>query len=137
MAAVTLVAGCGSSADKKDGASGEQKTLIVGMERYFPPFELQKTTIYRFHIDLANAIGEKMGSKVEVKSLSGFDALSRPCAAAEVAASRFLGTPRLNDRNRFPSWFLHDGYSVVVRKDNINGFDDLKGRTCPRSARRA
>ena len=71
MAAVTLVAGCGSSADKKDGASGEQKTLVVGMEPTFPPFEFTENDKYiGFDIDLANAIGEKMGSKVEVKSLA-------------------------------------------------------------------
>ena len=52
------------------------------MEPTFPPFEFTDNGKYvGFDIDLANAIGEKTGMQVEVKSL-GFDALSRHCAAA-------------------------------------------------------
>ena len=81
-AAATLLAGCGSSTDKQGGAADEQKTLVVGMEPTFPPFEFTDNGKYvGFDIDLANAIGEKTGMQVEVKSL-GFDALSRHCAAA-------------------------------------------------------
>ena len=142
MAAVTLVAGCGSSADKKDGASGEQKTLVVGMEPTFPPFEFTENDKYiGFDIDLANAIGEKMGSKVEVKSL-GFDALIPALRSGQIdmIASGMDATPERQKQVSFTDPYFHDGYSVVVRKDNttINGFDDLKGRTVvPRSARRA
>ena len=41
LAALTLLAGCGSNgtADKKDGAAKGDKTLIVGTEPTFPPFE--------------------------------------------------------------------------------------------------
>ena len=133
MAAVTLVAGCGSSADKKDGASGEQKTLVVGMEPTFPPFEFTENDKYiGFDIDLANAIGEKMGSKVEVKSL-GFDALIPALRSGQIdmIASGMDATPERQKQVSFTDPYFHDGYSVVVRKDNttINGFDDLKGRT--------
>ena len=40
LAAVTLISGCGGSqsGDKKDAAK-EQKTLVVGTEATFPPFE--------------------------------------------------------------------------------------------------
>lgn len=41
LAALTLLSGCGSNgtADKKDGAAKGDKTLIVGTEPTFPPFE--------------------------------------------------------------------------------------------------
>lgn len=133
MAAVTLVAGCGSSADKKDGASGDQKTLVVGMEPTFPPFEFTENDKYiGFDIDLANAIGEKMGTKVEVKSL-GFDALIPALRSGQIdmIASGMDATPERQKQVSFTEPYFQDGYSVVVRKDNtnINGFDDLKGRT--------
>ena len=106
MAAVTLVAGCGSSADKKDGASGEQKTLVVGMEPTFPPFEFTENDKYiGFDIDLANAIGEKMGSKVEVKSL-GFDALIPALRSGQIDMIASGMELRRNGRNRFPSRIL-------------------------------
>lgn len=103
------------------------------MEPTFPPFEFTENDKYiGFDIDLANAIGEKMGSKVEVKSL-GFDALIPALRSGQIdmIASGMDATPERQKQVSFTDPYFHDGYSVVVRKDNttINGFDDLKGRT--------
>ena len=132
MAAVTLVAGCGSSADKKDGASGDQKTLVVGMEPTFPPFEFTENDKYiGFDIDLANAIGEKMGTKLKSRAsvLTLIPALRS--GQIDMIASGMDATPERQKQVSFTEPYFQDGYSVVVRKDNtnINGFDDLKGRT--------
>ena len=63
--------GCGSS----ETAKSSDKPLIVGTEPSFPPFEMTENDTYvGFDIDLANAIGEKLGRKVEIKTM-GFDAL--------------------------------------------------------------
>ena len=133
--ALALLAGCGSNgtADKKDCAAKSDKTLIVGTEPTFPPFEFTENDKYiGFDIDLANAIGEKMGSKVEVESL-GFDALIPALRSGQIdmIASGMDATPERQKQVSFTDPYFHDGYSVVVRKDNttINGFDDLKGRT--------
>ena len=132
-AAATLLAGCGSSADKQGGAADEQKTLVVGMEPTFPPFEFTDNGKYvGFDIDLANAIGEKTGMQVEVKSL-GFDALIPALRSGQIdmIASGMDATPERQKQVSFTEPYFQDGYSVVVRKDNdtIHGFDDLKGRT--------
>ena len=77
LAALTLLAGCGSNgtADKKDGAAKGDKTLIVGTEPTFPPFEFtENEKDVGFDIDLAQAVCDKLGYKMEVKNL-GFDAL--------------------------------------------------------------
>lgn len=132
-AAATLLAGCGSSTDKQGGAADEQKTLVVSMEPTFPPFEFTDNGKYvGFDIDLANAIGEKTGMQVEVKSL-GFDALIPALRSGQIdmIASGMDATPERQKQVSFTEPYFQDGYSVVVRKDNdtIHGFDDLKGRT--------
>lgn len=73
-----------------------------------------------------------MGTKVEVKSL-GFDALIPALRSGQIdmIASGMDATPERQKQVSFTEPYFQDGYSVVVRKDNtnINGFDDLKGRT--------
>lgn len=132
VAAATLLSGCGGSSDDK-GASSVPQTLILGMEPTFPPFEFTENDKYvGFDIDLANAIGEKIGSKIEIKSL-GFDALIPALRSGQIdiIASGMNATPERQKQVSFTDPYINDGFSVVVRKDNnsINGFDDLNGRT--------
>lgn len=131
MAAVTLISGCGSSGDSAKKA--DDKPLIVGMEPTFPPFEFTEDDKYvGFDIDLANAVGEKMGRKVEIKSL-GFDALIPALRSGQIdlIASGMDATPERAKQIAFSDPYFQDGYSVVVKKDNttINGFQDLAGKT--------
>lgn len=132
VAAATLFSGCGGGSGSSSSNS-DQKTLIVGMEPTFPPFEFTENDKYvGFDIDLANAIGEKMGSQVEIKSL-GFDALIPALRSGQIdmIASGMDATAERQKQVSFTDPYFQDGYSVVVRKDNnsINGFNDLKGRT--------
>ena len=63
LAAVTLISGCGGSqnGDKKDAAK-EQKTLVVGTEATFPPFEsVENDKVVGFDMDLTQAICDKLG----------------------------------------------------------------------------
>ncbi len=129
-AATTLFAGCGSSTDSQQ-SSGD--TFIVGMEPTFPPFEFTENDKYvGFDIDYAQAICDKMGVKMEVKSL-GFDALIPALQSGQIdmIASGMDATPERAKQVAFTDPYFHDGYSVVVKKDNtsINGFNDLQGRT--------
>ena len=111
LTATACIAGCGSSDNA--GAAKENATFIVGMEPTFPPFEFTENDKYvGFDLDLAQALCDKMGVKMEVKSM-GFDALIPALKSGQIDMIA-----------------SGDGYSVVVRKDNttINGFDDLKGK---------
>jgi polar amino acid transport system substrate-binding protein len=131
MAAATLISGCGSQ-DGQAGASSKNKTLVVGMEPTFPPFEFTENDKYvGFDIDFAQAICDKMGVKMEVKSL-GFDALIPALRSGQIdmIASGMDATPERAEQVAFTTPYFHDGYSVVVRKDNdsIHGFGDLQGR---------
>lgn len=73
LTAMSVLTGCGTQS--KEAAAKTDKPLIVGTEPSFPPFEMAENDTYTgFDIDLANAIGEKLGRKVEIKAM-GFDAL--------------------------------------------------------------
>lgn len=129
ITAATLLAGCGSSGDKKE-ADQAGSTFVVGMEPTFPPFEFTEDDKYiGFDIDFAQAVCDKMGVKMEVKSM-GFDALIPALKSGQIdmIASGMDATPERAKQVAFTTTYFHDGYSVVVRKDNtsIHGFNDLK-----------
>lgn len=130
LTAAACIAGCGSSDNA--GAEKENATFIVGMEPTFPPFEFTENDKYiGFDLDLAQALCDKMGVKMEVKSM-GFDALIPALKSGQIdmIASGMDATPERAKQVAFTTPYFFDGYSVVVRKDNttINGFDDLKGK---------
>jgi ABC-type amino acid transport substrate-binding protein len=134
LAVVTVVAGCGSSGtDKKDAGAKEEKVLRVGTEPTFPPFEFTENEKYvGFDMDYAQAIADKMGYKMEIKSM-GFDALIPALKSGQIdmIAAGMDATPERKQQVAFTDVYFRGGYCVVVRKDNtdITGFDSLKGRT--------
>lgn len=133
IAAMTLIAGCGSQGDTKSADSGKEKTLIVGTEPTFPPFEFtENDKTVGFDIDLAQAICDKLGYKMEVKNL-GFDALIPALRSGQIDLIA-AGMDPTDDRKKqvnFTDNYFDSGYSLVVRKDNteITGYDSIAGKT--------
>lgn len=130
LAAMTVLTGCGGS--QGDSSKKASDTLVIGMEPTFPPFEFTENDQYvGFDIDFAKAVADKLGMKAEVKSL-GFDALIPALKSGQIdlIASGMDATPERAKQVSFTKPYFHDGYSVVVRKDNttINGFQDLSGK---------
>ena len=131
MAAVSLfAAGCGSNSST---SSSSEKTLVVGTEPTFPPFEFtENEKDVGFDIDLAQAICDKLGYKMEVKNM-GFDALIPALQSGQIdlIAAGMDATPERQEKVNFTDVYFKGGYSVVVRKDNtdITGFDSLSGKT--------
>ena len=68
VAAVSLfAAGCGSNSST---SSSSEKTLVVGTEPTFPPFEFtENEKDVGFDIDLAQAICDKLGYKMHCKAV--------------------------------------------------------------------
>ena len=121
--------GCGSS----ERATHSDKPLIVGTEPSFPPFEMTENDTYvGFDIDLANAIGEKLGRKVEIKTM-GFDALIPALKSGQIdlIASAMSATEERKKQVDFTDPYYIGGSVIVVRKDNtdIRGWDDIAGKT--------
>lgn len=121
--------GCGGS----ETATHSDKPLIVGTEPSFPPFEMTENDTYvGFDIDLANAIGEKLGRKVEIKTM-GFDALIPALKSGQIdlIASAMSATEERKKQVDFTDPYYIGGSVIVVRKDNtdIRGWDDIAGKT--------
>ena len=133
MAALTLLAGCGNSATTKESDSKEQKTLIVGTEPTFPPFEFtENDKDVGFDIDLAQAVCDKLGYKMEIKNL-GFDALIPALKSGQIdlIAAGMDSTPERKKQVNFTDVYFKSGYTIVVKKDNtdITGYDNIAGKT--------
>lgn len=133
LAAVTVLSGCGSQGDTKTDAGKGEKTLIVGTEPTFPPFEFtENDKTVGFDIDLAQAICDKLGYKMEVKNL-GFDALIPALRSGQIDLIA-AGMDPTEDRKKqvnFTDSYFDSGYNLVVRKDNtdITGYDSIAGKT--------
>lgn len=128
-----LAVGCGGS-QKAPQQAPAAKSLKVGAETTFPPFEFQdeKSKEYTgFDIDLMKAVGKQMGYEVQIASL-GFDALIPALDAGQidVIASAMTITDERAKKVSFSNPYYQSGLSIVVKKDNtaIQGFKDLVGK---------
>ena len=129
IAALTLLAGCGGSTEQSAGSKGD-KTLIVGTEPTFPPFEFtENDKDVGFDIDLAQAICDKLGYKMEVKNL-GFDALI-PALKIDIIAAGMDATEERKKQINFTDVYYQGGYTIVVPVGNtdITGYDSIAGKT--------
>ena len=132
LAALMLaVAGCGS--DTKQAAK-EQKVIKVGTEPTFAPFEFQEKgskEFTGFDMDLARAIGKKLGKKVEIQNM-GFDALipALNSRTIDVAAAGMSITDERKKAVTFSDPYYTSGLVVVVTKDNdgVKSIKDLEGK---------
>ena len=112
LAALTLLAGCGSNgtADKKDGAAKGDKTLIVGTEPTFPPFEF-----------------------TENEKAVGFDALIPALKSGQIdlIAAGMDATDERKKQIDFTDVYYQGGYTIVVPTGNtdITGYDSIAGKT--------
>lgn len=135
LAALMLaVAGCGS--DTKQAAK-EQKVIKVGTEPTFAPFEFQEKgskEFTGFDMDLARAIGKKLGKKVEIQNM-GFDALIPALNSGniDVAAAGMSITDERKKAVTFSDPYYTSGLVVVVTKDNdgVKSIKDLEARRLP------
>lgn len=140
---VVALAGCsgssGSSSTSNSSTSSssasEMKlvnsgTLTVGTSPDFPPFEnLENDEIVGFEVDLVNAAAEKMGLKVEYKSMN-FDSIIAAVEAGtqiDVGMSGFSVTPERAKEIDFTTSFYTDDLGVAVLKTgNFTSTDALK-----------
>ncbi|MGV3487525.1 MAG: basic amino acid ABC transporter substrate-binding protein [Tuberibacillus sp.] len=129
-----VLTACGSSksdnGDKKSGTSNG-KTIIVGADTTFPPFESEKNgKVTGFDIDLIKAIAKKEGFNVQFKTMA-FDGLipSLQANSIDVAVAGITIKKSRMETVNFSNAYYKSGISVLVKKDSdITGFDDLKGR---------
>jgi arginine/lysine/histidine/glutamine transport system substrate-binding/permease protein len=113
--------------------SGAGKTLTVGTEPAFPPFEFKGANgdLQGFDIDLMNAIGKSAGFTVNFQSLP-FDGLipALQGRTIDAAISSMTITKERSQTVDFSRPYFKAGLAIAVRSDNkdITSFDSLKNR---------
>ncbi|TRZ37655.1 ABC transporter substrate-binding protein [Niallia circulans] len=132
---IAILAGCGTSADDKNSDGSEKKELIMGTSADYPPFEYidsaKSEEIIGFDIDLANALGEKLGYTIKVKDFD-FSGLIPAIQAGQVdlVMSGMSPTPERKENVDFSDIYYTAQDLVITKKDsNINSVEDLKGKT--------
>lgn len=157
LAAGLLAAGCGgsSSSDKKAVGSAPVPTakkdtslaskvpaairakgkIVVGSDASYAPMEFfaaDGKTIQGVDVDLATAMGQKLGVKVQFTN-AGFDAIIPGIQAGryDMGMSSFSDNTERQQKVDFVD-YMTAGTGILVKKgnpDKVNGVADLCGRT--------
>lgn len=136
---IGLLAACGTSDKTKESTSGskkeDKKVLVMGTSADYPPFESIDTTkgdeIIGFDIDLANALSDKLGYKIQVKDID----FSGLIPAIETGQVDFVMASMSPTEERKKNVDFSDVYftakdMIVSNKDSgINSIEDLNGKT--------
>lgn len=140
--AVTLLAGCGSSAQapaskssapaEGSAAAEDMGTVVVGTNPTFEPFEYQDDAgkMTGFDLDLMSAIAEDQGFKVDFQSLE-FDSLvgGVQSGAIDAIISGMSITPERSENVLFSKPYMDASLAIIVDKGSeIKSKDDLKGK---------
>lgn len=128
LALVALCAGCALASV----SAMDKDTLIVGLESTFRPFEFrnEKGELAGFDIDLVNAVGNKIGKKIQFVDMA-FDGLIPALMTnkIDIIASGMSATPKRAERISFTKSYYTAPDGVVTKADSsIHKADDLAGR---------
>jgi polar amino acid transport system substrate-binding protein len=115
-------------------AGAQDKPLIAGVDGTFAPHAMPKLGggVEGFNIDLINAIGQKMGRKIEIFA-GQFSGLIPAMNAGQIS---FVGAPTTVTPERaqnllFTEGYLNTYYAFVVpaRAADVKSLAELKGKT--------
>lgn len=149
LLALGMLAGCGTKATNdstatqksteiqtpdwaKDLITGDGKTVVIGADTNYPPFESAKkdgSGFEGFDVDLMNAIGEKLGLTFQFKTYN-FDSLIAGLNAGsdfDMVTSAWTITPEREAQVNFSIPYYRNDFGVVVTKESkLTSYKDLK-----------
>lgn len=122
------VSGCAKKDETKD-----ENVLRVGMEGTYAPYTYHDDNgdLTGYEVDVANAIGEKLGMKVEFVETK-WDAMFEALDAGNFDV--VMNQVTINDERKevydFSTPYIYSKPVLIVTADNtdIKGFDDVKGK---------
>lgn len=122
--ALTLFAGCSSSKD--------EETLIVGLDATFAPmgFTNEAGEIVGFDIDLAKAVAQEMGVKVQFQPIS-WDAKEMELSSKRIDCiwNGMSQTPEREQSMQLTQPYLNNKIVIMGKDaDKITSIDDLVGK---------
>ena len=127
--AVSALSACGKKAE--DGDDAELPTLTMATNAEFKPFEyLEGEEIVGADIDMANAIAEYLGYKLEITNID-FDAALTGAATGkyDMAVAGITATDERRKSMNFSDNYFKASQSIIVTADSeIKGKDDLEGK---------
>ena len=133
LASVTAAVGLGGCKSEST-SSGVSKTVVVGTEPAYPPFETRGPNgeFEGFDMDLVRAVGQRAGFEVQFKDM-GFDALIPALGAGQVQmiASALSITDERRKVVDFSDPYVEAGLGLTVRMNEtaVKGVADLAGKT--------
>lgn len=126
LLAVPFLAGCGGGATIKSG------TLLMGSDTTYPPFEtMEGNKAVGFDVELAEAMAEKMGLKLEVIT-TAWDGIipGLKTKKYDIIMSAMTITEDRKKQINFSDPYLDSDQSICVASDSpIKSEADLKGKT--------
>lgn len=137
MMASVAFSGCGETTStttdtNTDTASTATQTLVMGTNAAFPPYEFvdDNNKIVGIDAEIAQAVAEKLGMKLEIKDME-FDSLIPAVQAGSIDIA-FAGMTVTDER--LESVNFSDSYAkgvqvVIVKEDSaIASIDDMSGK---------
>ncbi|RHW41140.1 ABC transporter substrate-binding protein [Neobacillus notoginsengisoli] len=131
-----ILSACGSKDDNaKGGKEGDKKTLTMATSADYPPFEYIETEksneIIGFDVDLAKALGEKLGYEIKVKDMD-FNGLVQALKSGQ--ADLVLAGMTPNEKRKknvdFSDIYYTASHMIITKKDSgIKALEDLEGKT--------
>lgn len=130
---VMTACGQGNKEGTQGGKSEDKKVLKMATSADFAPFESRDPSgkVVGFDIDLANAIADELGYKLEIKDMK-FDGLIGALQAKRVdmVLAGMSATEKRKKNVDFSTEYNRSGEMFITLKDsNIKTVDDLKGKT--------
>ncbi|MGE8204871.1 basic amino acid ABC transporter substrate-binding protein [Heyndrickxia sp. NPDC080065] len=131
ISCIFILSACGQGAKETGSNSSSVKTLSVGTEATFAPFEfMDKGKVSGFDVDLLNAVAKAAGYKVDIKN-TGWD----PMMAGIQNGSIDIGIAGITiNKDRKSTYDFSNPYfesinMIVVGKDStVENAKDLKGK---------
>ena len=131
MVTVTALAGCGSAASDAGNSGSSGKTLTVGTNAAFPPFEYvgDDGNPDGFDIALIKAIGEKAGYEVQIQDMEFDSLVSSIGNKIDVAIAGMTVTEERKNMVDFSDPYYEAVQNVIVPKGSaIATAADLEGK---------
>ncbi|CAI9388939.1 transporter substrate-binding domain-containing protein [Niallia sp. Sow4_A1] len=138
LSIVVVLSACGTSTDENssnsDSGSSDKKVLVMGTSADYAPFEYIDTAksddIIGFDIDLANALGEKLGYEIQVKDMDFSGLISAlQSGKVDLVLSGMSPTPERAENVDFSDVYYTSKDLVITTKDsNIKTVQDLEGK---------
>lgn len=128
---VAVLAGCGSKKEEA-GSNTSENVLTMATNAEFPPFEyLEGGEIVGADVDMAKALAEELGMKLEITNID-FDAALTGAATGkyDVAIAGITATDERKQNMNFSENYYKASQAIIVTADSeIKTAADLEGKT--------